>query len=117
MVVPCVTAGYRDGLIPTRPHCGAVAAMAHLRVVPPGTQHRAAANGPDLQTGETDMATKPKGRYIRVERDWLGTTVPNALEMIRKGLDQPAWYADTFGLTPQKALDNVIACLREQARV
>jgi hypothetical protein len=57
-----------------------------------------------------------KSKTIRVSRDWLGNAIPTALEMIARGLDQPAWYAETFGLTPQKALENVIESLRQQAR-
>lgn len=61
-------------------------------------------------------ASKPRSKSIKVDREWLGNTVPTALEMIAKGFDQPVWYADTFGLTPQAALKNVIECLRQQSR-
>ena len=54
-------------------------------------------------------------KTIKIDREWLGTTIPTALEMILKGLQQPVWYADTFGLTPQAALANIIETLKQQA--
>ena len=57
-----------------------------------------------------------KERQVKVSREWLGNTIPTALDMILKGLSQPVWYTDTFGITPQKALENIIFTLREQAK-
>lgn len=53
---------------------------------------------------------------IKVSREWLGETVPTALEMVMRGLDNPVWYANTFGLTPRKGLENIIGSIRTEAR-
>lgn len=57
-----------------------------------------------------------KSKTVRVPREWLGEAIPTAIEMAVKGIAQPAWYADTFGLTPEAGLRNIIEALRRQAK-
>ena len=61
------------------------------------------------------MKQKRKSKSIKIEREWLGITIPTALEMVEKGLNDTQWYIKAFGLTPQAALKNIIQCLRNQA--
>lgn len=57
-----------------------------------------------------------RDKKIRVSREWLGTTIPTALEMVLRGIDHPAWCKDMCGLTPQAVMRNIIESLRQQAR-
>jgi hypothetical protein len=57
-----------------------------------------------------------KNSMIKVSREWLGTALPATLETVLKGFQQPEWYVENFGQTPQKGLENIIEGLKQQAR-